>query len=221
MMRNSHWLIGLAGMLGIMLVLVGCDGENGTFGGGQDFEMAPLEFPFADLSKASGIGSFGYPDWNGPGRSHTGLDVYTYDDRDFDRVKVVSPTHGTVYKIEFQSHPPYHLVAPAIFIRINATWDVSIVIEPGTMDPEVAEQQRQAVYVQVGQIVAPGDLLGEIMLDKTSETLGGIHYMLQEGDRLRCAYDYSSDAAKAIYDALISGESSKVYDGEPCWVDEM
>ncbi len=138
----------------------------------------------------------------------------------YDRVRLVSPAQGTVTRIEFQDFD-IHGVMPMIWIRIDQTLTCSISIEPGTTDAAVIAQQRQAVYVEIGQTVAPGDFIAELVLDPTGENGGGIHMDLQIGDgRMICPYNYSSSEAKAIYDSITEynlGERSSV----PCYVDEL
>jgi hypothetical protein len=224
-------LIGLA-----ILISVSCGGGGGSEGNNTigtttstttttsvtptNTEFQPLDFPFAEVSQVRGIGSFAAPNWNSD-QPHSGLDVYTYDDRGYNRVNILSPTQGTVTRIEFQSHPPWHLIAPAIYIQINSEWGLSIVIEPGTNDPLIAEQQRQAVNVQVGQVVSKGSLLGQIVLDPTTDVTGGIHMILQNRNRQVCPYSHSTEAAKRTYEQLMSLPGSQPRNGPICYAEEI
>jgi len=94
-----------------LMILFGCGGGDGTDASSngnanhdeatQLAEMVLLVFPFEDSSKATSLGSFGCPDWNGPGSPHPGLDVNTSGNLGYDRVRLVSPAQGTVSRIEF------------------------------------------------------------------------------------------------------------------------
>ncbi len=200
----------LAATFAALLFLVGCSGE-----GEQNWDFAPLIFPMANPSHLIGLSAFAIPDWSGT-EPHNGIDLIVDDS--LTSTEILSPTHGSVVRIESSenpfSHPPGQLLLK-VTIRVNSAWKVDLVIEPGTIDDVTVSEQISAVSVHQGQTVAPGDRVADLLVGERGYC--HLHYMVQFNDRPVCGYEYSSDTARGTFEDVSSRPASSLPDGNICY----
>lgn len=214
-MKNSNWPLFMAQSLLLFLVIsfVGCHSTDPV-----TYDFAPLGFPFAQPGHVTYIAAFGIPNWSGS-EPHNGIDLVI--DENLDRTRIISPTVGVVTKIEMSenqfSHPAGQLIL-TITIRVNSEWEVSLVLEPGTSDPETKTAQRNAMLLAERQTVAPGDPVADLLVGELGHP--HLHFMVRRGNATVCAYAHSSSQAQGIFEEIVrSHPNSYLPNGRICYVD--
>lgn len=163
------------------------------------FEDPVLEFPIKEEEYIDDLRAHGIKDWGDPGEHHNGIDLCINK-----TVTIISPVKGTVTKITENKNPhsKNNNILFEITIKINWGWEVGLCLEPhyDGDDDEKNEKQREAITVTLFQRVDVGDKIAKLLYkDDTSH----LHYELHKifkGDV--CAYKYSSDDAKDIFDDI-------------------
>ncbi|RIK68915.1 MAG: hypothetical protein DCC65_01945 [Planctomycetota bacterium] len=180
-----------------------------------DVPFAALEFPLGNTAVVDRIAAFGVPNWSGV-QPHNGIDLVVSDS--LASSPVVSPAAGTVRRISLNENSFSNPVGQFILtveLRVNAEWTVSLVLEPGTVDPDLRAAQRAAVHVAEGDVVAVGSPVAELLVGSLG--YAHLHYMVHRNGHAVCAYAHSSDAARAIFDTLADRSGSHVPDGRVCY----
>jgi len=193
-----------------MFSLAGCSEEvepNRPF--------APLIFPIRDASHLVGLAAYGIPDWSGT-EPHNGIDLIV--DERLASAEILSPAHGSVVRISSSrnpfSDPPGQLLL-TVAVRVDAAWEVDLVIEPGTTDEATIAEQTAALAVRVDQTLAPGDHVADLLVGEHGYC--HLHYMVRRHDRPVCAYEYSSDTARSAFEDVASRPESRLPDGNICY----
>jgi len=197
-----------------VLLLSGC-GRGGVNGNGsEDVVFEPLSFPFKTPAAVARLAAFGIPNWSGS-QPHNGIDLVA--NQELSSTKLISPTNGTVKAINISentfSHPPNQLLLQ-IEIKVNSEWTVAMVIEPSTLDEQLKANQIAAVKVAEGQSVATGDEITDLLIGDLGYP--HLHLMLERNGAVVCAYKFSSDSAKALFEAIPKVSQS---DGFICYGD--
>jgi len=180
-----------------------------------NFVFQPLEFPFSDTGDIVRMAAFAIPNWSDT-EPHNGIDLIV--DEALTSTRIISPTAGVITSIstrENQYSDPVGQLIVAIGIRVNAEWTVYLVLEPSTVDPAIRTAQLAAIMVSEGQEVAVGTPVADLLIG----TLGypHLHYMVQRSGAAVCAYPHSSDAARAVFEAVAALPGSSLPDGNICY----
>lgn len=158
------------------------------------YDDPELEFPILEPEKVERISAYRTPDWGEPGVFHNGIDLVISDN-----VTIVSPASGTVVRVSENVNPYAGNVLFDVTIRINPTWAVHLVLEPGFVDEFNNSLQSDNILVSVNDILEAGDYVGTLLY---SESYPHIHYMLMNQGSDVCAYNYSSQAAQDTFDEI-------------------
>lgn len=199
----------------IVMLLSACGGGDGVNGNGSgNVTFVPLSFPFKTPADVVRLAAFGIPNWSGT-ESHNGIDLVV--NQELPSTKLISPTNGTVRAIKISENPfsqPPNQLLPQIEIKVNSEWTVVMVIEPSTLDEQLKANQIAAVQVVVGQSVATGDEITDLLIGDLGYP--HLHFMLERDGNVVCAYKFSSDSAKALFEAIPKVSQS---DGFICYGD--
>jgi len=162
------------------------------------FNAPTLEFPIVEEGNIRELRAYAIPDWNGPGTHHTGIDLVINES-----ASIIAPFDGTIVLItEFKNtYGEDDNILFNIRIRINWGWYIDLSFEPNYPGDDNIKnaQQRQAIQVTWLQRVDKGDPIGTLLYDNNGSHL---HYKLGTGFTDKCPYEYSSDVAKLIFDAI-------------------
>lgn len=198
-------------ILGLCLILFlsGCGGGGTSL---PSFAFEPLEFPIADSAKILRMAAYHTPDWGDPGVFHNGIDLVIdtpQTPQATDPVRVVAPTRGVIREIRIDDNPynPGQYMFK-VLIRINKEWSVLLIFEPALGVGETQEKQSALITVQQNQMVNTGDDIG-FLVDGERE-YSHLHYMLERNGQIVCAYDYSSQTAKTIFDQVSAATGTPV-----------
>jgi len=178
------------------------------------FEL--LEFPFKTPADINRMAAFGIPNWSGT-EPHNGIDLIIDDNLSSSRI--VSPTHGIIKSINISENPfsdPVNQLLLTIEIYINSIYSVSLVIEPGTNDEQIIDNQINAVHVTIDQEVKPGDDIADLLVGDLGYP--HLHYMVIKNEEAICAYQYSSLTAKQIFEDIADTRiNNNLPDGNICY----
>jgi len=207
-----HLTIIFAAWTALLFSACGGGGVNGN--GFGDVVFQPLSFPFKTPAAVVRLAAFGIPNWSGT-KPHNGIDLVA--NQELSSTKLISPTNGTIKAIHISenpfSHPPNQLLLQ-IEIKVNSEWTVAMVIEPSTLDEQLKANQIAAVKVAEGQSVATGDEITDLLIGDLGYP--HLHFMLERNGAVVCAYMFSSDSAKALFEAIPKVSQS---DGFICYGD--
>ncbi len=173
-----------------------------------DFEFNSLEFPFSTPSNIERLAAFGTPNWSGS-QPHNGIDLVVYNS--LSSSKIISPIRGMVQSMKASENPysnPVNQFMLSIEIFVNFEWTVVLVFEPGTADGTTKTAQMSAIKVAVGQTVDVGQEIGSLIVGELGYP--HLHYMPMRNGQAVCAYTYSSDGAKQIFNEIASRSSSGI-----------
>ncbi len=190
------------------LLIVGCN--TGTAGGNEiipDTAVPELEFPFGDPDTIVRFAAFDTPNWSGTD-PHNGIDMVVNET--LDRVQIIAPVSGTISSIQVSYNPfsnPVNQLMMTVGIKFSNSWEIALVLEPSSADPALTLEQSQAVAVTLGQKVKAGDEIGSLLIG--TEHYPHLHYMVMHNRTYVCAYDYSTDSAKQIFDEIAQKTHSK------------
>lgn len=187
--------------------------ENGDSSGEREFE--PLGFPFSTPSHIVELAAFGIPNWSGA-EPHNGIDLIV--DENLTATKIISPTAGEITSIVASENPfsdPPNQLLLSISIHINSEWEVVLVLEPGTNDNAVISAQIEAVEVTTDQTVNLGDEIADLLIGDLGYP--HLHYMLLRNGEDVCAYKYSLESAKQIFEDF---PKTDISDGYICYGEE-
>lgn len=165
----------------------------------ENFDFSPLEFPFSSSRAVVRMAAFGTPNWSGS-EPHNGIDLVIGEGGG--SAEIVSPTPGTVIGVR-ESTNPYSTPPQTMFsveIRVNGTWTVNLVLEPGASSSATVAAQRAALRISDGQVLAAGERVGDLLVGEAGYP--HLHYMVSRGGSVVCAYEHSSAAARDIFDAV-------------------
>ena len=187
-----------------LVIMFGCKG--GPLGADPWSAQVLLDFPIPSSSDIQRLAAFGTPNWSGT-ESHNGVDLVL--NTTVAHTKIIAPCKGTITKIESKSNsfsnPPGQLLL-TVEIMVNIDWQVSLNLEPGTTDEALKTLQKDAIKVKVGQKVDKGTEIGSLLRGEQGYT--HLHYMVTHVNKVICAYDASSDEAKAIFYAIGSASGT-------------
>lgn len=172
------------------------------FSGVIQYDDPELDFPILESENVERISAYRTPDWGEPGVFHNGIDLVIFDD-----VTIVSPANGTVVRITENVNPYAGNVLFDVTVRINPAWEIHLVLEPGFLDETNNSLQSDNILVSVNDNLESGDVLATLL---HSENYPHLHYMLMHQGSDVCAYNYSSDAARTIFDDIADRSSSVI-----------
>jgi murein DD-endopeptidase MepM/ murein hydrolase activator NlpD len=172
------------------------------FSGIIQYDDPELAFPILESENVERISAYRTPDWGEPGVFHNGIDLVISDN-----VTVVSPVTGTVVQVTENINPYAGNVLFDITIRINPAWAIHLVLEPGFLDEVNNSLQSDNVLVSVNENLESGDSVATLL---HSENYPHLHYMLMHQGSDVCAYNYSSEAAKNIFEEIALRSSSVI-----------
>jgi len=174
----------------------------------QTFEFSPLEFPFLIPGNIERLAAFGIPNWSGT-QPHNGIDLILYTS--LSSSKIISPAKGMVQSITASENPysnPVNQLLLTVEVFVNYEWTIALVFEPGTANEGTKAAQMSAMKVQAGQLVEIGQEIGDLIVGELGYP--HLHYMPMRNGQAVCAYSYSSDAAKRIFDDIATRSSSAI-----------
>ena len=215
-MKNSlRFIVALIFTALITMSLTACGNGSGNGNSSREREFEPLGFPFSTPSHVVRLAAFGIPNWSDT-EPHNGTDLVV--DENLQSTKIISPTNGTIREINVSenpfSNPPNQLLLQ-VEISVNSEWTVVLVIEPSTVDEQLETNQIEAVQVEVGQSVVTGDEIADLLIGDLGYP--HLHYMLLRNGEDVCAYKYSSESAKQIFENIPRTDNS---DGYICYGEE-
>jgi hypothetical protein len=211
--KKFPWLLLGAGVLvsgGAVFLL-----KDYLFAPGPNLDFLPLEFPFQNWHQVTRMAAFGIPNWSGSD-PHNGIDLITVTP-----AVIVSPTAGTISRIDSRENPYSHPAGQLILsvdIYINRQRTVSLCFEPGTTNAALKAQQSASIRVKKGDRVQAGTVIGTLLVGEQGYT--HVHYMLEDktGDCALCPYLYSSAAARTIFETLKNTRpDNHLPDGRICY----
>ncbi len=172
----------------------------------DDLPIVLLEFPFADPSQIMRMAAFNTPDWGEPGVFHNGIDLIidTYDHPQMwaEPVQIIAPAGGVIREIRVDVNP-YCDQEHAIFgiiISVNRDMTAILALEPLLGEGETHDDQLSLIVVGEMDRVSVGDEIAGLLDGK--EQYSHLHYMLEYKGEIVSPYDYSTQAAKDIFDAI-------------------
>ena len=153
-----------------------------------------IEFPFENPEDITSISAYYTPDWGESGIFHNGIDLVINASS-----RIVSPCYGIVSRIWYNINPYAggEVAMIHVAITINFAWSVKLVFEPNANTTELREEQLEAIEVNVGTKVEPGDFVGTLL---SNEYYPHLHFMLMNSQGDVCPYHHSSSTAQAIYE---------------------
>jgi len=172
------------------------------FSGAIQYDDPELDFPILESENVERISAYRTPDWGEPGVFHNGIDLVISDD-----VTVVSPVNGTVVQVTENVNPYAGNVLFDVTVRINPAWEIHLVLEPGYLDETNNSLQSDNILVSMNDNLGSGDVVATLL---HSENYPHLHYMLMHQGSDVCAYNYSSDAARTIFDEIAARSSSVI-----------
>jgi probable HAF family extracellular repeat protein len=99
------------------------------------------------------------------GQQYTGTDHIGIDFRlETDGVEIIAPCGGVVTEINKSPNPKNTYAMFSVTIRYNADWNMLIVFEPDTPVQADVDRQESEIDVNLGDIVAQGDVLGRLVV---------------------------------------------------------
>ncbi len=214
MKQKTGFLLAIMPMALIAVLVIACGGGGVNGNGSGDVVFESLSFPFKTPADVVRLAAFGIPNWSGS-EPHNGIDLVV--NQALPSTKLISPTNGTVRTIKISENPfsrPPNQLLLQIEIRVNGEWTVIMVIEPSTLDEQLKANQIAAVQVVVGQNVVTGDEIADLLIGDLGYP--HLHFMLERNGAAVCAYEFSSDSAKALFEAIPKVSQS---DGFLCYGD--
>ena len=191
-----------------MVLLTGCN--NCSLGTDPFTQAASLEFPLARQNDVERLSAYGTPNWSG-NEPHNGVDLVLY--QTLNQTRVIAPADGKVTAVTVNenpfSNPPNQLMV-SVKICTTLGWVVDLVFEPGTVNSATKNAQQNAIRVSAGQQVRAGDDIGDLLVGDLG--YAHLHYMVQHRNTSVCPYEYSSDAAKAEFQAIADRSGTR-----PCY----
>jgi len=161
------------------------------------------DFPYKETGNIASLSAWGTRNWSQQGDQfndyHNGADLVVNAE-----TTVLAPVTGQVTKIEFRQnvYNPTQAWMYQIQIDMGNRWTVSLVLEPNFPGSDVANHNAQmaAILVSEGDTVTQGQHVATLLY---SGNYCHVHYMMgytcnQEFVSV-CPYQYSTDAAKAIF----------------------
>ena len=170
--------------------------------------LPPLLFPFASPSDVERLAAFGIPDWSGT-EPHNGIDLVV--DEGLPGATVISPVRGCVRSIQVRENPysvPVNQLILMVEIFVNSEWTVALVFEPSCVDEITRAEQIAAIGVAPGQTVEAGQAVGALVVGDLGYP--HLHFSLLRDKEFACAYEASSDPAKAIYEEIAARTGSDI-----------
>lgn len=185
-----------------------CDNES---------EFKSLEFPFSNPSDIVRLASFGYPNWSGT-EPHNGIDLIV--DESLEYSQIISPTAGVVKAINTSGNSfAGGQLMLTVTIQVTEDWEICLVLEPGCDDDVTKAAQIAAVQVSVGQTVVAGTPIARLLVGPLGYS--HLHYMplhyIPGSSEPVCAYAYSSDTARHIFEEIAAKNMSGLPDGHICY----
>lgn len=198
-------------LLALLITCGGCKKIDAIF-----FKFEPLEFPITNPADIEHLAAFGIPNWSDT-EPHNGIDLVLKPT--LVSTQIVSPTNGTISSIKISENPysnPRNQLLMTVKIFINFKWSLSLVLEPSTTDTALKDAQRAAIKVKVGQVISTGDVITDLLVGDLGYP--HLHFMLTENGKEVCPYSNSSDAAKRIFETIVSrGINNNLPDGNICY----
>jgi hypothetical protein len=162
------------------------------------------------------MAAFGIPGWSGS-EPHNGIDLII--DEALYNARIISPTVGTIDRIEMSENPFSHPVGQLLLhidIYINSDWRVSLVIEPGTTDETTKNAQRAAVLVAEDQTIMVGTPIVDLLVGEHGYP--HLHYGVYYNGQAVCAYAHSNTSARLIFENIAATRTgNNLPDGNICY----
>ncbi|MGQ4912521.1 MAG: hypothetical protein ACP6KW_10165 [Candidatus Thorarchaeota archaeon] len=185
-----------------LIVVMALLAHSTLLGISPGFESPALEFPILESGDVERLAAYHTPDWGEPGVFHNGIDLIISNN-----VTIVAPVQGTIVSVGEQINPYAGNTLFEITVAINWGWQVKLVLEPGFLDAANNSLQHDMIDAVSGQRVVPGDELATLLY---SNNYAHLHYMLLRYGQDVCAYNYSTAAAKTIFDTIASTSNSTI-----------
>ncbi len=154
--------------------------------------------------------------WSGT-EPHNGIDLVVK--QSLVKTQIVSPVNGKITAIKVAENPystPINQLLMTVEISINLKWSVSLVLEPSTINTDLKNAQREAIKVKVGQDVSTGDVITDLLIGDLGYP--HLHLMLTESGKEVCPYSNSTEAAKRIFETIVSTRlNNNMPDGNICY----
>ena len=185
----------------LLLAITGCEKY-------EEFGFTSLEFPFSQVEDIDRIAAFGIPNWSDT-EPHNGIDLIV--NQNLEKSMVISPVKGTVKSIRMSENPysnPVNQLILTVEIYVNKEWTVNLVIEPSAGDEATKTTQRNALRVNEGDVVDAWQEIGDLIVGEYG--YAHLHFMVLKNDDPVCAYDYSSDQAKELYENIAERNDSEI-----------
>lgn len=125
----------------------------------HDDAIGALVYPVRDINQIHIMEAFS-TDASAPwGFAHNGIDFMTAHDRE----TVLASAHGTITHVDLFRFPPRNNWQVNISLRVNERYTIGYAIEPMRSDDATGAAQQALIIVKEGQMVAAGDVLGELI----------------------------------------------------------
>ena len=195
------WIVMLAG-----LVSAGCDedGPDRPDGGGHGSDDISMITPFVSGSDIASVNEAFSSTDNAPwGFRHLGIDFFPAGQ--YKPFQAVAP--GIVEAVELKQNEVSSNWQVNVRIRANTTYGYEYAFEPMSAVAEDGTTQRANIVVSVGQDVAPGDLVGNLLVTGSDSHVD--FGLLQNWTRI-CPESYFTPEAR---DSVLS----VIHDDHPTW----
>ncbi len=151
-----------------------------------------LEFPVENTNVIHILGGYGNTPY---GFWHNGIDFGCNDS-----VNILAPCNLRLIGIKtwmYATDPDRWQTS--VRFTINWAYSLEIAFESWALNETFADIQREAITLKVNQIVAQGEMLGELLYHGDGTH---IHFMIRyKGDAV-CPYNFFSESAKNLFDSL-------------------
>ncbi|NHJ38408.1 MAG: M23 family metallopeptidase [Asgard group archaeon] len=153
-----------------------------------------LDFPVENSAVIHIIGGYGYVPWGG---FHNGIDFGCNTS-----VNILASCDVRVIGIRtwLYAYDPDRWQTSVQF-TINWAYYLEIAFESWAYNETYANIQREAIDLEIGQIVTRGNILGQLLYHGEGTH---IHFMIKYNGNDACPYNYFSNEAKILFDSLFA-----------------
>lgn len=164
-------------------------------------EDPKLILPLYQIENIAIIQGFGNLTWG----FHNGIDFGVNA-----TTVIVAPHNCVVTWIQFWYNEKGGHWQTNVRLKINQEWELEIAFESWALNETYGQYQRDAIIVEVGQILHVNETIGSLLVHGSG---AHIHFGLLTYGTAVCPYRYFTPEAKAIFDAVFPHVNSTA---SPC-----